>query len=141
MFPRYHAAILCCAVLAGCGDAEIVVQRQSSQAAFDAAVKAFESSHFSDAESQFNAAIDAGQLQPDQYFEAVVYRALSRAEIGQFGPALEDLDAITPHAPDLDRVHAARARVYLKQGERDRAAAEFQLAVKINPGTPALEGL
>lgn len=141
MFQKYHVAILCCAVLAGCGDAEIVVQRQSSQAAFDAGVKAFESGHFSDAETQFTATIDAGQLQPDQYCEAVVYRALARAEIGQFGPAMDDLDAITPHAPDLDRVHAARARVYLKQGERDRAAAEFQLAIQLNPGTPPLEGL
>jgi tetratricopeptide (TPR) repeat protein len=141
MFERYSALILCGALLAGCGDAEIVVQRQSSEAEFDAAFKAFESGHFSDAESRFTAAIDAGQLQPDQYCEAIVNRALARAEIGQFDKALQDLDAITPHAPDLDRVHAARARVYLKQGERDRAAAEFQFAVKLNPGIPPLEGL
>ena len=87
------------------------------------------------------AAIDAGHLQPDLYCDAVIHRALARAEIGQFDAALADLDAPAPNAPDLDRVHAARARVYLKQGERDWAAAEFQLAVQINPGTPALDGL
>ena len=141
MFQRFHVAIVCCPALAGCGDAEIVVQRQSSQAALDAGVKAFESGHFSDAESQFTAAIDAGQLQPDLYCDAVIHRALARAEIGQSGTALADLEGIAANAPDLDRVHAARARVYLKQGERDRAAAEFQLAIKINPGTPPLEGL
>jgi tetratricopeptide (TPR) repeat protein len=138
---RIRGIILLCVSACGCGDTATVAQRQSSQSAFDAGVKAFDSGHFSDAEFQFTAAIDAGQLVPDMYCDAFIRRAIARAEIGQTEAALADLDTIARDAPDLDRVHAARARVYLRMGNRDQAASEFQLATKINPRLEKPEGL
>jgi tetratricopeptide (TPR) repeat protein len=141
MSIRAFAASLICMVAYGCGDAETATQRQSSQAAFDAGVTAFEAGHFSDAEFQFTAAIDAGLLHPDLYCDAIISRAVARAEIGRADEALADLDVIGKDAPDLDRVHAARARVYLRMGNREQAVSEFQLAAKINPRAEKPEGL
>lgn len=131
-----------CLILAGCGQqAKMEEQGVSSQTAYDAGLQAFEAGRYGDAVDKFSLAIDGGGLNADLYCDALIRRAIGRAEIKDFDGAHADLDAIADKAPDLERVYEARARVYLKQENREKAAEEFARAREINPGLPKLAGL
>jgi tetratricopeptide (TPR) repeat protein len=118
----------------GCGSsAQVANQRETAGEAYAAGVAAFESRDFATAADKLTAAIDAHGLNPDQYANAFLKRAVAAAATDDFETASADLDILERGAPNLDEVYAARAFVLLKQGKGSEAKAAFAKARQLNP--------
>lgn len=135
MRPRLKSVcLLLMAGSIGCGrsSAKLANQREMAGEAFGSAVAAFQNKDFAAAAEQFTAAIEARGLNPDQYGEAFLKRAVANAALGNFDAANADLDKLVRGAPNMDEVYAARAFVLLKQGKRGEAQAMFRKARQLN---------
>lgn len=136
MHIRLPAAVLVgalCAAVAGCGGAKVDEGgRQSGAEAFASAVSEFDQRSYEPAAEHFTTAITQGGLNPDQYAEAAVKRAVCWGAAGEYDEALAELDKLLAGAPNLDQVQAARAFVLKKQGKSAEAAQALAAARRIN---------
>jgi tetratricopeptide (TPR) repeat protein len=135
------AGAILIAITLGCGSsAERAGSRESAAESYNTATTAFENKDFAAAAEQFTAAIDARGLNPDQYADAFLKRAVANATLANYDAAHADLDMLERGAPNLDEVYAARAFVLLKQGKRTEAQAAFNKAKQINPQVKPFQG-
>lgn len=136
MLTRLHAVAIIgalCAAVAGCGGAKVDEGgRLSGAEAFAAAVGEFDQRSYEAAAEHFTTSITKGGLNPDQYGEAGVKRAVCWGAAGKYAEALAELDKLLAGAPNLDQVHAARAFVLKKQGKSAEAAQALASARRIN---------
>lgn len=136
MPSRHTAAALVgsiCVAITGCGGAKIdEAGRLSGAEAFAAALTEFDGHSYEPAAEHFTVAIKQGALNPDQYGEAAVKRAVCWGAAGKYDEALAELDGLLAGAPNLDQVHAARAFVLKKQGKTGEAAQALAAARRVN---------
>lgn len=68
------------------------------------------------------------------FYEGYIYRLLCHTRIGEFDKALSLADYIENLHPDRADGHAYRHYIYKTMGDVEKAEAEKQLALKLNPG-------
>lgn len=120
--------------LAGCGGGSgpTGVGREDASKALRDGLTAFDGHDYQKAADQLSTAIDAGWLNPDLATEAVVKRAVCRANLRDFAGAEADLDRVK-NAPDQGSVLAAKAYVLARQGRTAEAKQVFAQAKRIDP--------
>ena len=138
VFSR-RCAVLCFGLaLLGCGSQ--VEDRSDVMASYNVGIEAFAKDQHEEANKAFTAAIDRGGLAVDQFVDAHVRRAVSRAKLGNAAGAHADLDVVEQGAPNLDVVYAARAFVLQSEGKSSEAAAMMSKARARNPDVKAFGG-
>jgi len=121
-------------VVSGCvRDAVAPANAADAQTAYDAGLAALARDSHAEALEQFTTAIETTGLPPDLLLDAMLKRALCRAEVGEYEAALGDLQTAEAAATDLDQVHLVRGMILDQKGEKQAARAEFQKARQINP--------
>lgn len=68
------------------------------------------------------------------FYEGYIYRLLCHTRIGEYDKALSLADYIENLHPDRADGHAYRHYIYKTMGDTEKAEAEKQLALKLNPG-------
>jgi len=123
--------LACCA---GCGRAQIPARQvKSAESAYSEAVEAQQSKDYATALELFNTAIDEAGLNPDLLGDALLRSADCHVELGNFNEAATVLDSLQENAPEMDRFHLVRCKLYVKQGDPVKARAAFDAAREINP--------
>jgi len=108
-------------------------QLMSAELAYSEALEAFEAKDFATALEHFNLAIEEAGLNPDLLGDALLRAADCQVELGNFEEAAAALDSLEGNAPELDRFHLVRCKLYAKQGNSAKARTEFDAARQINP--------
>lgn len=115
--------------LIGCGTGDdLVVDRQTAYAAYEAGLTAFAAKDYPTADGKLTTAIDAHVLNPDFYCFAVAKRAVCWAAAGKYAEASTELDNLGPAAPNQAEIFAARSFILKKQGKLAEANAALAQA-------------
>lgn len=93
----------------------------------DMGLKHLEHRQFSDALTQFHAAVEGDPTNYQIYFK----RALVFLALGKYNQALRDLDKVIELKSDFTVAVLQRANLLLKQGQLDRAHIDFENVVSI----------
>jgi len=101
--------------------------------ALTAGLAAYEAGDFPRAHELLSQACTLGGLQSEAYTDAQLKMTACLANLAKFDEAHRIFDEHLKGAPNQDEVHAAKAYVLLKQGNRPAAEAELGKARKINP--------
>ena len=134
-FRQILAVGLLCALTAGtwgCASQMSPDKLATAAQALEAAKVAAQAGKWEEALPNFDKAL-AGGLSVDQYCEALLGRAIARANTGKFDDALVDLEQAERGSPNPEEVYAVRGYVLLKKGDKAGATAAFNEARRINP--------
>ena len=99
---------------------------------YDAGLQAFQNGDFTTAESQLQAAISSGSLQPDLAEAALRLRARSRTALGKTAEAEADLAELKQGAAEMDQYWLAMAELELKKGNSTAAKEAVRQARGVN---------
>ncbi len=131
---RRDAIFLCVVIAAGCsypGEKQEDIRRAASEA-YNAGLTAFASKDYATAESSLTGALDGGGLNPDQFADTSIKRAVCWGATGKPTEALEALQQIESWGENLDAVYAARSYVLAKQGKLAESRAALAKARQYN---------
>jgi tetratricopeptide (TPR) repeat protein len=118
---------------AGCGAQRNTANFAYAELAYQTALEHYQAKDYDKACESFRAAVDDGGLIVDEYVNAQLLLAVCEARLGNVEAAHAAIDAVADGAPDLARLHAARAFVYEKEQKLAEARFERRLARRENP--------
>jgi len=118
---------------AGCAKQQDAAQIREAESAYLRALATEQSGDHAAARELYRQASQRGGLQVDEFVECQIRLSLCEARLGDFGTAHQLLDSLAEGAPDMGRIHAARAFVFRRQQRPGEASAEEQRARQINP--------
>jgi uncharacterized protein HemY len=95
-------------------------------------LQAFQNGDFTTAESQLQAAISSGSLQPDLAEAALRLRARSHTALGKTAEAEADLAELKQGAAEMDQYWLAVAELELKKGNNPAAKEAVKQARSVN---------
>lgn len=134
--PELFVALLVCTCLlttAGCnGGAPSASSIAETEGSYEAGLQAFQSGDFTTAETQLQAAIASGSLQPDLAEAALRLRARSRTALGKTAEAEADLAELKQGAAEMDQYWLATAELELKKGNTAAAKDAVKQARALN---------
>jgi tetratricopeptide (TPR) repeat protein len=126
--------VLLCALIVctGCSTQMPPEKIATAGQALESATLAANAGNWDAAIKSYDTALGGG-LNVDQYCQALMGRAMAKAQTGKFDDALKDLAQAERGAPNLEDVFALKAFVLQKKGDNAGATAAFNEARKINP--------
>lgn len=136
MVIHRRGLVLLAGMLCGAGCAQQqqdAGQIREAESAYLHALETERSGDHAAARELYRQAAERGGLQVDEFVECQVRLALCEARLGEFDGAHRLLDSLADGAPDMGRIHAARAFVFRRQQRPSEASAEEQRARQINP--------
>lgn len=117
----------------GCsGGAPSASSIAETEGSYEAGLEAFQKGDFTAAETQLQAAISSGSLQPDLAEAALRLRARSRTALGKTAEAEADLAELKQGAAEMDQYWLAVAELELKKGNTTAAKDAVKQARGIN---------
>lgn len=133
---KLSATLLVCTALLstqGCGGgAPSASSIAETEGSYEAGLQAFQNGDFTTAESQLQAAIASGSLQPDLAEAALRLRARSRTALGKTAEAEADLAELKQGAAEMDQYWLAVAELELKKGNNTAAKEAVKQARSVN---------
>lgn len=117
----------------GCVQQQDAAQIREAESAYLRALETERTGDHAAARELYRQASQRGGLQVDEFVECQVRLALCEARLGEFANAHRLLDSLAEGAPDMGRIHAARAFVFRRQQRLGEASGEEQRARQINP--------
>jgi tetratricopeptide (TPR) repeat protein len=132
--PTRGIILVLLVVCAGCGKPQMSApQIASAESAYSDALEALQSQDYAAALEHFNTAINEAGLNPDLLCDAFLYSAECHIELGNLEEAAAVLESLEGHAPEMDKFHLVRCKLYAKQGDDAKARAALNAAREINP--------
>lgn len=80
-----------------------------------------------------NAAIESGQLSPEELAVTLINRGVSYSKKGNYDRAIPDFDQAIRLNPGLAYAFACRGTVYSYKGNYDRAIQDYDEAIRLDP--------
>lgn len=134
--------ILLLNVVTGCGGGSASPANvSSSEGSVGKGLEALAAKDWAVAETELDAAIKAGALQPDMVEQAMIALAKARIELGKTDEAATVIQDLERGAAAMDEVLATKAALLQKKGDAAGAKAALAEARKLNPKVTAPAGL
>jgi len=116
----------------GCARPNLTPHRAAVESSYADAIHAMKDNRFHDAMPYLDRVVSNAAVSPDMLADALIRRAVCRADAGDTAAALRDLEQAAPEAPP-DVLWIARSFVLDKAGRTAESSAALQMAKGINP--------
>ncbi len=119
--------------IVGCGGSLSETDIRTAQDSLEEAKTLAKAGSPAEALPKIETALEAGGLDPDQYAEALLYRAWCHADTGNLEQAKSDFSEAEQGAPAPGLMHFARGVILEAEGDKKAAGREFSKAKKLDP--------